>query len=336
MNKIEVNRAGYDTPSEVYFEQSLSRMHSLLEGEGSVVVVTNPMILELYAEQLSPYRVITVSEGEAHKTMESVAQVHRELLALECDRGVFLCGFGGGIITDITGFIASTYMRGVRFGFVATSLLAQVDASVGGKNGVNLDGYKNIVGTFNQPDWVICPVDVLSTLPPRELIAGYSEIIKVAIIDDPNLFEMFEGGEIDLSEAIYRSVRIKANIVERDEKERGDRKLLNLGHTFAHAIEKCSQGAYLHGEAVAVGMVMAADMGITLGLCNAELRARIVGVLERVGLPVEAPEFTMEQIIKVIATDKKRSADSISFIIPTKMGGAKIEKIEISKLVDIL
>ncbi len=336
MKKIEVSRGGYDTPSVVYFEQSLSRMHSLLEGEQSVVVVTNPMILELYAEQLSPYRVITVNEGEAHKTMESVAQVHRELLALGCDRGVFLCGFGGGIITDITGFVASTYMRGVRFGFVATSLLAQVDASVGGKNGVNLDGYKNIVGTFNQPDWVICPVDVLSSLPPRELIAGYSEIIKVAIIDDPNLFEMFEGGEVDLPEAIYRSVRIKADIVERDEKEKGERKLLNLGHTFAHAIEKCSSGAYLHGEAVAVGMVMAADLGITLGLCDAELRGRIVKVLERVGLPVEAPGFSQSEIIEVITTDKKRSADSISFIVPAEVGVTKIQKIEIKKLVDIL
>ncbi|MFI3294390.1 MAG: 3-dehydroquinate synthase [Rikenellaceae bacterium] len=335
MCKIEIARSGYTTPSVVYFESTLDRLYTLSDPSGSVVI-TNPSLASLYAEALSGFRVICVPEGEAHKCLSSVEQIHRELLAMGCDRSLQLVGFGGGIITDITGFVASTYMRGVRFGFVATSLLAQVDASVGGKNGVNLDGYKNMIGCFNQPDWVICSTSVLETLPPRELIAGYAEVIKSGIIRSESLFEMFERGEIDLSRSVRESVEIKARVVENDEKESGERKLLNLGHTFAHAIEKCSKGRYLHGEAVGVGMVMASQMALKLSLTDELTLQRIKRAVENCGLPTSVDELSKDDLIKAMTSDKKRSADSLDFVLPTTIGNAVIRKIEIKDIANIL
>ncbi|MEG2319052.1 MAG: 3-dehydroquinate synthase family protein, partial [Mucinivorans sp.] len=226
--------------------------------------------------------------------------------------------------TDITGFVASTYMRGVDFGFVATTLLSQVDASVGGKNGVNLEGYKNILGTFNQPSWVICDSTVLSTLPLRELRAGYAEALKCGLLADKELFEMFEKGDFQVEKIVEHSVNIKAAIVARDEQESGLRKQLNLGHTFAHAIEKCSVGAYLHGEAVAIGLVMAAQKSMGQGLLSAEDYQRIYNTLKRLGLPTECPELSTEELYKVMQSDKKNQDGQIAFVLLGGIGELKI------------
>jgi 3-dehydroquinate synthase len=241
-------------------------------------------------------------------------------------------GFGGGIVTDITGFAASTYLRGVEFGFVATSLLAQVDASVGGKNGVNVDGYKNMAGVFNQPDFVLCDTGVLSTLPPREFRAGLAEMIKAGIIGDPELFGIFEkhtpeellAGRELLTRAITAAITVKAHIVEADEREAGERRKLNLGHTVAHAIEKLSR-KYNHGEAVGAGLVAIADMAVTLGMLSVDDRARIVAAVERAGLPI-VTDIPKEQLIEALTRDKKVEGGEVWLVVPRGIGDVAIRR----------
>lgn len=248
-------------------------------------------------------------------------------------------------MTDVTGFVASTYMRGLRFGFVATTLLAQVDASVGGKNGVNYEGYKNMVGTFNQPDFVLCDPAMLDTLPEREFRAGLAEIVKAGLIADRELFGLFESHSLEefrrdralLGEAVMRAVKVKAHIVERDERESDERRKLNLGHTFAHAIEKCSRD-FLHGEAVAIGTVMIARLSERLGTVTAEEAARVRSVFERMGLPV-ATGIEPPRLIAALKHDKKKEARSVAFVLMRGIGDCEIRPMtfdEIDRTADLL
>lgn len=233
--------------------------------EGRVVVVTDATVERFFAPLLAPYERLLVGQGEASKTLRTVGELYERLIDLGADRSTFILGVGGGIVTDVAGFVASTYMRGLRFGFVATTLLAQVDASVGGKNGVNVAGYKNMAGCFAQPDFVVCDPAMLCTLPDREFRAGLAEMVKAALIADGDLFAALERSSFaalreapeQLRDLITAAIRVKADIVGRDERERGERRKLNLGHTLAHAIEKCSDRMN-HGEAVAVGIALMA------------------------------------------------------------------------------
>ena len=209
--------------------------------EGRVVVVSDSTIDRLYHSVLAQYDTVLIGLGESVKTMQTVEMIYRRFIELGVDRSTFVLAVGGGIVTDVAGFAASTYMRGVKFGFVSTTLLGQVDASVGGKNGVNVDGYKNMAGTFTQPQFVICDPALLRTLPEREFRAGLAEVVKAAIIADADLFgrierTTFEALRTDtdlLSDAVSAAIRVKADIVECDERESGDRRKLNLGHTLA-------------------------------------------------------------------------------------------------------
>ena len=267
---IEVGR-GADAPSRVVIGDAINSLENYLPSGRKVVIVTDPNVHRLYKEIINRYDYCLIGLGEPNKTLGTAGKLYGELLARGADRSTFLVGFGGGIVTDVTGFVASTYMRGLRFGFVATTLLAQVDASVGGKNGVNYEGYKNMVGTFNQPDFVLCDPTMLDTLPEREFRAGLAEVVKAAIIADADLFgrierTTFEALRTDtdlLSDAVSAAIRVKADIVERDERESGDRRKLNLGHTLAHAIEKASNRMN-HGEAVAVGTALIAGAAVKL------------------------------------------------------------------------
>ena len=226
-----------------------------------VIVITDANIDRLYHHIVAKYEHIIIGHGEVNKNLVTVQNIYTQLMEMGADRSTLLVGIGGGIVTDITGFVATTYMRGMDFGFVATTLLAQVDASVGGKNGVNILSYKNMVGTFAQPSFVISDVDFLHTLPLRELRAGMGEVVKMAIIGNAELFQFIESNiscdcyhNTDIMQRIVLdSIRLKADIVDRDECEKGIRRVLNLGHTIAHAIEKCSRKLN-HGEAVAVGL----------------------------------------------------------------------------------
>ncbi len=333
---IEVPRSGR-TPSRVVVGNVITSLRSFLPGK-RVVIVTDANVHRRYKELINQYEYTLIGIGESAKTLSTLEKVYRELIALGADRDTFLLGVGGGVVTDVTGLAASTLMRGIDFGFVATTLLAQVDASIGGKNGVNVDDYKNMVGVFNQPDFVLCDTAMLSTLPERELRSGLAEIIKAAVIADPALFELLEkhdfgelrGDEALMRRAIGAAIRVKAAIVGDDERETGERKLLNLGHTFAHAIEKCSP-VYTHGEAVAVGLSTIADIAVKMGLLEGGERTRIKTVIERMGLPLST-SLDPKHLLKAIAMDKKRRDGQIDLIIPRGIGRCEIHPMPLEEL----
>jgi 3-dehydroquinate synthase len=307
-----------------------------------VIVITDSNIDRHYHSFIEQYESIIIGLGETSKTLHTLDLIYRRLIEMGADRSTFLLGIGGGIVTDITGFVASTYMRGVEFGFVSTTLLGQVDASVGGKNGVNMDGYKNMVGTFNQPSFVVCDVDMLRTLPKREFRTGLAEIIKAGIIADATLFEQLERCDFDslannhelLGEIVYRAIKVKADIVERDEREMGDRRKLNLGHTMAHAIEKCSSKMN-HGEAVAVGLSLiaaAATKCKEMSLTDAE---RINNLLLRAGFVLDSP-VEMRQLLKAARKDKKSEGEHIHIVFPTVIGNCRVATLPIQEFEELI
>lgn len=321
--------------------QVIQMLEQLTAGK-KVIIITDANLWNSYSQLISHYKYIIIPQGEQNKNLSTIEYIHRELLKMEADRSSYIIGFGGGIVTDITGFAASTYMRGIGFGFVATSLLAQVDASVGGKNGVNLDGYKNIIGTFNQPDFVLCDQSLLATLPERELRAGMSEALKCSILGDIELFNIFEQHTFNeiisspelLFEVVMRSVEFKAWIVSQDEREAGVRKLLNLGHTFAHAIEKCSRD-YIHGEAVAIGIATIARLSKQLTALSDGDYQRVIAALNSLGLPTQSPELPFDQLLQAAKSDKKRSGNHIELILIQTIGKCCISSFTIEELLSL-
>jgi 3-dehydroquinate synthase len=242
-------------------------------------------------------------------------------VAAGLDRQSAVIAVGGGVIGDMAGFAAATYLRGVPFVQVPTSLLAMVDASVGGKTGVDLPQGKNLVGAFKQPVAVLMDMATLSTLPSDEFRAGLAEVVKHGVIGAPRLFtQLEEEGPVNLLQLVADAVRVKVRIVELDPYERNVRAHLNLGHTFGHAIEQVSQYSVRHGEAVAVGMVAAANMAVELGRCDTALAERIYTLLDRLGLPVSVSGYSVEAIRAAMAQDKKRSGKKLRFIIPQALG----------------
>ena len=304
------------------------------------VIITDTNVLKHWGRYFPPGAVIIIDTGEEIKTPYTVGSIYDQLLELGVDRASFIVGVGGGIVCDVTGFVASTYMRGVRFGFVPTTLLAQVDASVGGKNGVNFGGYKNIVGVFNQPEFVICDQNLLQTLAPREFQYGFAEIVKHGAIADDHLFEYLEHNwaralEHDpevIEKLVYDSVIIKSTIVDRDATEQGERRKLNFGHTLGHAIEKVLQVP--HGEAVSAGMVLASRLSEKKGYLQKDDTARLSSLLEKFKLPVRL-EFNAQQLIDAIGKDKKREGDHLKFVFLQKIGKAVVEEITIREIVDL-
>jgi 3-dehydroquinate synthase len=301
------------------------------------VVVTDENVRRHYQKDFPPCEVIEIGSGEKVKTLETVREIYQRLTEIEADRSSFIVGIGGGVVCDITGFVASTYMRGVDFGFVSTTLLSQVDASVGGKNGVNLGGYKNMVGVFNQPEFVICDLNLLKTLPEKELLSGFAEIVKHAVIGDPELFSYLEANyERGLSldtEVIQRlvcdSIVIKSSIVNRDEKETGERRKLNFGHTFGHAIEKTA--GISHGEAVSAGMVIASELSKKRGYLSPEEAEKIVTLLKKLKLPYRI-QIDHSGVLDALKKDKKRNGISIHFVLLKALGNAFVEEISINEL----
>ncbi len=338
MNEVlKVNRADGGS-STVVIGRSLDRLDTFLPAGKKVVAITDPNVYRHYGAILDRFDPIIIGTGEEIKTLATLETIYSGLIARGADRETFILGFGGGIVTDIAGFAASTWMRGVRFGFVATSLLAQVDASVGGKNGVNCGGYKNMVGTFNQPEFVLCDPAMLRTLPEREFRGGLAEIVKAGIIRDAGLFELFENHAFDdfrtdeklLQEAILRAVKVKKAIVDADEKEHGERKLLNLGHTFGHAIEKTMR-RFEHGEAVAIGLVMAAWLSFSLRLLSEAEAIRITQVIANLGLPTDADAVPAE-LFAALKSDKKKHADAVDLILVRAIGEGVIHRMAFDKL----
>ena len=303
--------------------------------EGRVVVVSDATIDRLYHPLLEKYDTVLIGLGESVKTLQTVETIYRRFIELGVDRSTFVLAVGGGIVTDVAGFAASTYMRGLKFGFVSTTLLGQVDASVGGKNGVNVDGYKNMAGTFTQPQFVICDPGLLRTLPDREFRAGLAEVVKAAIIADADLFGRIENTTFEalrtdtdlLTDAVSAAIRVKADIVERDEHESGDRRKLNLGHTLAHAIEKCPNRMN-HGEAVAVGTALIAGAAVKLGVLSEADRDRIVHVLMQLGFDL-TPPVDVKRLLKEVGKDKKNEEGILRIVLPVGIGDCEVRPMKI-------
>jgi 3-dehydroquinate synthase len=276
---------------------------------------------------------IILPDGEVHKTWESLMKIFDGLLEQQCDRHTMLVALGGGVIGDMVGFAAASYMRGIPFVQVPTTLLSQVDSSVGGKTGINHPLGKNMIGAFYQPQAVIADIASLQTLPDKEISAGLAEIIKMAAILDSAFFEWLEQNmpalrqrdPVALAHAIKRSCELKAQIVASDERESGVRAILNFGHTFAHAIEAgLGYGTWLHGEAVGCGMVMAADLSHRLNYIDYVTKTRIIHLIEAAGLPIVAPDLGEQTWIDLMQVDKKNEAGIIKFILLKPLGQALI------------
>lgn len=320
-------------------DSSLLNRH--IGGSGKVAIVTNTTVAPLYLDKVAgPLRAagrevvpIILRDGEEFKNWESLNEVFDALLANKCDRKTTLVALGGGVIGDMTGFAAATYMRGVPFVQIPTTLLAQVDSSVGGKTGINHPLGKNMIGAFYQPRAVIADTATLDTLPDRELSAGLAEVIKHGAILDAPFFDWIEANigklvardHAALAHAIARSCEIKADVVARDEREGGLRAVLNFGHTFGHAIEAgLGYGAWLHGEAVGCGMVMAADLSRRLNLIDDAALERVRALVKAAGLPVVAPDLGIERWIELMEVDKKNEGGAIKFILLKPLGSPSI------------
>ena len=332
-----LNIHGVSGDSRILIGESLANLSAYLPSKPAVII-TDATVRKLYGHLFPPLAVIEIGSGEEIKTIDTVCRIYTALMEQGLDRTGFVVGIGGGIVCDIAGFVASTYMRGIDFGFAATTLLAQVDASVGGKNGVNFGGFKNMVGVFNQPRFVICDPHLLSSLPRRELCCGFAEIIKHALISNADMFAFIEhnsGRALALARdvierLVHESVALKAGIVSRDEKEAGERRKLNFGHTFGHAIEAVS--GIPHGEAVSAGMVIAARLSAARGMLpDADLQ-RICRLLAAMDLPRHVP-VTVDALVDALQKDKKRARDRIHVILLDAIGRAVVQTFDMRELV---
>jgi 3-dehydroquinate synthase len=335
LEKITINTPG--SVSEILVGAKWESVTGLLP-DGGVVIITDENVKHFYGDRFPDYPVLTVLPGEESKKLEIVENLAKKLLRSGIDRTGFILAIGGGVVCDLGGFLASIYMRGVRCGYVSTSLLSQVDASTGGKNGVNLDGTKNILGNIRQPEFVICDPEMILTLPEQEYLSGLGELIKTGIIGSKILFETIEkdfnsimSRDTDLLTALVAmSVKFKAAVVSEDEKENGLRRILNFGHTFGHAIEL--QRSVKHGFAVASGMELATEFSFEKGLISMEEKTRITDLLKKFGL-LEVHNIPDDLIEQLILHDKKKSGSDINFVFTGGIGKAVVEKVAIGEVI---
>lgn len=331
-----INVRGQRGQSIIRVGESLRNLSRYLP-PGKTVIVTDGNVREVYGRFFPAAEVIEIGTGEGLKTLATVGRIYEALIGCAADRSSFIVGIGGGIVCDVTGYAASTFLRGLPFAFVASTLLAQMDAAVGGKNGVNWEGYKNMIGVFRQPEFVICDPALLRTLPRREILSGLAEVVKHALIRDADLFDYLEEnarGALELQpqvmeRLIHDSLTIKSAIVNRDEGERGERRLLNFGHTFGHALERAT--GVSHGEAVSAGMVLAAMISEHRGYLASQERARLEGLLAALGLPLRIP-CPPEKLLEGLRKDKKRAGDTVHFILLQGLGRAVVEEMACGEL----
>jgi 3-dehydroquinate synthase len=337
MQKVDVKLGERSYP--IVITTGFSHLSEILANTKQVVIVSNPTIAPLYLQQVSalfsaaPHHIL-IEDGEEFKTLNSFETVLSFLLEHRMSRDVLLVALGGGVIGDLTGFVAACYQRGVRFMQIPTSLLAQVDSSVGGKTAVNHPLGKNMVGAFKQPEQVIINTATLKTLPPREFAAGMAEVIKYALLGDVDFLhwllkhseQITNQQPAIIAQMIQHCCQMKADIVSRDETERGERALLNLGHTFGHAIEAfMGYGKWLHGEAVAVGMVMAAQLSAHRGWVSQQDVAAVRSALQCFTLPLAAPEtMKIADFLPFMKTDKKVKDGQMRFVLMAALGQAVI------------
>ena len=330
------------TPYDVLIERGLidSVGEYIAKGLGmfKIALISDETVDRLYGDRVQSSLLsaghsvirLTFPGGEANKTPETVIRLQRSLLESEMTRSDLIVALGGGIVGDVAGFAAATYLRGIRYVQIPTTLLAALDSSVGGKTGVNLAGYKNQIGAFWQPSMVLCDPDVFSTLTEEQYADGMAEAIKYGVAFDRGLFEMLYADH-DISEVIRRSVAIKGDVVAADERDTGVRMLLNFGHTVGHAIEKLTEHEFTHGQAVAVGMIVATRGALRMGYCRENFLDDLVGCITYRGLP-NAVLATTEELISAMRSDKKRMGDEITLILPRRLGECRAEKVPMADL----
>lgn len=300
-----------------------------------IVIITDENIYALYSKKLKAYNTVVLKAGEATKTQTTVNKVIKQLIEMGANKTYTLVGVGGGVITDITGYVASVFMRGINFGFVPTTILALVDASIGGKNGVNFGIYKNMIGTIHQPSFIIQDISFLKTLPNTEWQYGFAEIIKHACINDAAMFEQLEQEDLKyykknyaaLEKLLHQNAQIKSSIVANDLYEKGDRKLLNFGHTLAHALE--NKYKLSHGYAVSIGIAFACKL--SEDLLGFKDKRRVTQLLEQYNLPTHF-SFDYKTVFQILTKDKKMKKNSIQYILLNSIGSAEIIDISIEKL----
>jgi len=328
---------------DCYFDTDFSHLENLVSKQNAIII-TDENLAALHSDKFSDWKTIVLKPGEEHKQQSTVDHVINELIKLQADRESIIIGVGGGVITDIVGYAASIYMRGVECALVPTSILAMVDACIGGKNGVDVGIYKNLVGTIRHPEFLLYDYSFLKTLPKEEWVNGFAEIIKHACIKDDELFIFLENNSLKFfqqsSEAIAKLVKknvdIKYNVVSNDEFETGERKLLNFGHTLGHAVENIYQ--LPHGNAVSIGIAAACKISKEINNFSSEDFMRVIDLLKKYDLPVDL-KFDKEEVWEVLLKDKKKSGDTMNFILLNKIGEGIVKSIplqELKKLFKIL
>ncbi len=321
-----------------YFDADFSYLEKLVNKEHAVII-TDENVFNLHKKCFAGWKTVLIKAGEEFKTQSTVDSIIDQLIQLNADRKTFLVGVGGGVVTDITGYVASVYMRGISFGFVPSTLLAMVDASIGGKNGIDVGIYKNMVGAINQPLFLLYDFSLLKTLPKNEWVNGFAEIIKHAAIKDAALFVTLEKNSIStyqksktvLSKLIIRNAIIKSAIVKKDEFEKGERKLLNFGHTIGHAIEKMQ--SLPHGHAISIGM--AAACMLSEQLADFKGSSRVVKVLEKYGLPTKT-SFKASKVFEVLKMDKKKEQSTMNYVLLKKIGQGIVKPIPVDELGELI
>jgi len=333
-----VNYKFSNATTAYYFDSSFSHLKKIVDQEQSILI-TDENIYGAHSKLFNGWNAIVVKPGEEYKVQLTVDTIVEQLIDFAAHRETTLIGVGGGVVTDITGYVASVYMRGVNFGFVPTSLLALVDASIGGKNGIDVGVYKNMIGTIRQPSFILHDLSLLATLPQNEWENGFAEIIKHACIKDAamfkqleqNSFTTFRQGKKQLAELVKRNAEIKIKVVQEDEFEKGERRLLNYGHTLGHALE--NQYELSHGQAVAIGMAYAAVISEEIvGFGDAN---RVAKLLTHYNLPTFA-EFDKQKVFPVMRMDKKREKGDLNYILLEKLGKGIVRSIPVTQLEKII
>lgn len=326
------------TSVDYYLANGISHLKEIVD-PASTIIITDENVFNAHTKRFKNWRTIVVKAGEQYKVQATVDNLILQLIELGADRTSTLVGVGGGVITDLTGYVASVYMRGIRFGFIPTSILAMVDASIGGKNGIDVGMYKNMVGIIRQPSFILHDMVFVNSLPQSEWENGFAEIIKHACIKDAAMFEQLEAHslkqyqtkKVRLCELIQRNALLKTKVVQKDEFESGDRKLLNFGHTLAHAIE--NMYAFSHGQAVAIGSTYACH--ISEQLTGFKQTGRVVALLAKYGLPTYT-EFDKARAFEILQKDKKKVKTEISYVLLEKIGKGVVKSIPLKQLQSII
>jgi 3-dehydroquinate synthase len=327
-----------NSSTQFYFDGDFSFLEKVVD-KNKAVIITDENVFNANKKKFKGWSAIVLNPGEQYKIQSTVDEVIEQLIALEADRKTFLIGVGGGVVTDITGYVAAVYMRGIPFGFVPTSLLAMVDAAIGGKNGIDVGVYKNIVGTIRQPEFLLYDYSLLKSLPETEWINGFAEIIKHARIKDLRLFKVLETKDLRhfqkekaaLATLIRKNVEIKASVVRNDEFEKGERRLLNFGHTLGHAIENVYELS--HGQAISIGMTAASK--ISRQLNGFDEVDRVMYLLDRYHLPTVI-EFDKRRAIEVLKMDKKKVSSAMNYVLLEQIGKGTVQQIPMAQLEELI